>query len=91
MSRPQLVAGVKRLDDVRCAKIKFMNLTVEQIEAVKSGEPVAIDMPETGKVYVLREDVYRRLIHLLQSEPEQQVFRELGMEEADRIASENPY
>jgi hypothetical protein len=68
-----------------------MNLTVKQIEAVKSGEPVAIDLPETGKVYVLREDVYRRLILLLQSEPEQQAFRELAMQEADRLASENPY
>jgi hypothetical protein len=68
-----------------------MNLTVEQIEAVRSGEPVAIDMPETGKVYVLREDVYRSLIQLLQSEPELQAFRELAMEEGDRVARENPY
>jgi hypothetical protein len=64
-----------------------MNLTVKQIEAVKSGEPVAVDAPEIGKVYVLREDVYRRLIELLQSEPDQQRFRELAMEEAERIAS----
>jgi hypothetical protein len=68
-----------------------MNLTVKQIEAVKSGEPVAVDSPEIGKVYVLREDVYRRLIELLQSEPEQQAFRDLAMQEAERIASENPY
>jgi hypothetical protein len=68
-----------------------MNLTVKQIEAVKAGEPVAVEMPEAGKVYVLREDVYRRLVHLLQSEPEQEAFRELAMEEADRMASENPY
>jgi hypothetical protein len=66
-----------------------MNLTVQQIEAVKAGQPVAVETPEVGKVYVLREDIYRRLTLLLQSEPEQQAFRELAMQEADRMASEN--
>jgi hypothetical protein len=68
-----------------------MNLSVEQIKAIKAGQPVVVDTVEAGKVYLLSEERYRQVLLLLQSETEQESFRGLAMDEADRIATENPY
>ena len=43
-----------------------MNLTAEQIEALKNGEAVWLSAPEVGQeVVVLRSDVYERVAELL--------------------------
>lgn len=50
-----------------------MNLTNEQAQAVKDGEPVAIRPPEVGEeCVVLRRDVYERIKHQVfdDSEPD---------------------
>ncbi len=64
-----------------------MILSAKQIEAVKAGQPVAVDIPETGTVYVLNEETFQKILLLLQSEPDQVAFRQFAMREAERIAS----
>ena len=68
-----------------------MILSAKEIEAVKAGKPVEVNAPELGKLYLITEEFYNRIILLLQSDPDQERFRELAMEEAERIAKENPY
>jgi PHD/YefM family antitoxin component YafN of YafNO toxin-antitoxin module len=68
-----------------------LNLTLKQIQALNAGQPVVIEIEGAGKIYLLSEEHYRQMMLVLQSEPDQQAFRELAAEEADRIATENPY
>ena len=68
-----------------------MNLSPKQIKAVKAGEPVAVNIPETGTVYLLNDETFQKILLLLQSEPDQVAFRQFAMRQAERIAAENPY
>jgi hypothetical protein len=48
-----------------------MNLTIEQLSAVRSGAPVAIDDPEIGtECVLLRADVFQRIESLLSCDSE---------------------
>ena len=38
-----------------------MDLTIEQLEAVKQGEPVHVMVPGAGEVVVVRVDVYEKM------------------------------
>jgi PHD/YefM family antitoxin component YafN of YafNO toxin-antitoxin module len=67
-----------------------MNLTTKQIQAAKAGQPVVVETEEAGRLYLLSEDLYRQVMILLQSEPEQEAFRKFSMGQAGRVASENP-
>ena len=64
-----------------------MNLTAKQIEAVKAGQPVAVETEEAGRLYLVSEDLFQQVMSLLQSEPEQEAFRKFSMREAGRIAA----
>jgi PHD/YefM family antitoxin component YafN of YafNO toxin-antitoxin module len=66
-----------------------MNLTEKQIEAARAGQPVVVETKEAGRLYLLSEELYRQVMNLLQSEPEQEAFRNFSMRQAGRIASEN--
>ena len=66
-----------------------MNLTTKQIQAAKAGQPVVVETEEAGRLYLLSEDLYRQVMILLQSEPEQEAFRKFSLGQASRIASEN--
>jgi len=66
-----------------------VNLTAKQIEAAKAGQPVVVETEEAGRLYLVSEDLYRQVMILLQSEPEQEAFRKFSLRQAGRIASEN--
>jgi PHD/YefM family antitoxin component YafN of YafNO toxin-antitoxin module len=67
----------------------LMNLTPKQIEAVKAGHPVLVEREEAGRLYVLNEELYEQVMIALQSEPQQEAFRQFSMKQADRIALED--
>ena len=64
-----------------------MNLTAKQIEAVKAGQPVAVETEEAGRLYLVSEELFQQVMSLLQSEPEQEAFRKFSMRQAGRIAA----
>jgi PHD/YefM family antitoxin component YafN of YafNO toxin-antitoxin module len=64
-----------------------MNLTAKQIEAAKAGQPVAVETEEAGRLYLVSEELFRQVMDLLQSEPEQEAFRKFSMREATRLAA----
>jgi hypothetical protein len=69
-----------------------IELTEEQRQAVRKGEPVRVPAPEIGEdVVLLRAAVYEEIRELLADEREQQVFRAFARKQAARLAKENPY
>jgi len=65
-----------------------MNLTAEQLEAVKKGETVHVQMPGVGEVLVL---LPAALTELLEEEREKAAWARLARKAAERWASENSY
>jgi hypothetical protein len=54
-----------------------MNLTNEQIQAIREGEPVRVELPEVGEeCIVIRSDTYEKIKHLFydDSEPDPAQF-----------------
>ena len=69
-----------------------MNLTLEQIEAVKKGEAVKLPLPEVGgEVVLLRAETYEEMRDMLQDDREKAAWAALGRKAADRWAHENPF
>ena len=69
-----------------------MNLTPEQIEAVRQGLPVRIAAPEIGEEIVLvRASRFQELQEILDDRQEKAAWAKLGMEAASRWTKENPY
>jgi hypothetical protein len=64
-----------------------MNLTANQIEAAKAGQPVAVDTEEAGRLYLVSEEFFQLVMNLLQTEPEQKALRKFSTREATRIAA----
>ena len=50
-----------------------MNLTGEQIEAVKNGQPVKVTTPEAGEVVVISTDLYDHIRELLEDEEDRKL------------------
>ena len=65
-----------------------MNLTVEQVEAVKKGETVHVQMPGVGEVLVLLPGA---LTDLLEEEREKTGWARLARKAAERWAQDNPF
>ncbi len=69
-----------------------MKLTVEQIEAVKKGDPVRISMPEIGKdVVLLRAEDYEEIREALDDERARRALAQAGLEAASHWAHDNPF
>jgi len=69
-----------------------MNLTDQQIRAIKEGEPVPVLPPEIGEECVmLRKDVYERISRLLDDGPvSDEECARLGWESGRKIGWETP-
>ena len=69
-----------------------MNLTLEQIEAVKKGEAVKVPLPEVGgEVVLLRAETYEEMREMLEDDREKAAWAALGRKAADRWAHEHPF
>ena len=73
-------------------KATMIELTEQQRQAVKNGEAVRISAPEIGEdVVLLRVTQYETLRELLEDQREQQAVLRYSMNQAARVARENPY
>jgi hypothetical protein len=69
-----------------------IELTAEQHQAVKNGEPVRVHANDIGAdVVVVRADHFEHLQELLKDDLEQSAFRAAGLRSATRWMKENPY
>jgi hypothetical protein len=69
-----------------------MNLTIEQIEAVKKGEAVKLALPEVGgDVVLLRAETFEEMREIVSDDKEKAAWAALGRKAADRWACENPF
>ena len=64
-----------------------MDLTAEQVTAVKNGETVHVQMPGVGEVIVLLPTA---LMELLEEEREKAAWARLARKAAEQWAQENP-
>jgi hypothetical protein len=70
----------------------MIQLTEEQSQALRNGEPVRLPAPELGKeVVLLRGEDFARIQMLLQDDREKAAWAALGRKAADRWAQENPF
>jgi len=69
-----------------------MNLSSDQIQALKEGEPVQVVPPEVGQECVLlRRDVYDRIAHLLDDAPlSDEELTRLGWESGRQLGWDTP-
>ena len=69
-----------------------MNLSTEQIEAVKQGEAIRVSAPEIGKdVLVVRQDAVEAIRGLLEQEAEQNLIAKVSYQQAAEWGKLNPY
>jgi hypothetical protein len=69
-----------------------IDLTDEQIQAVRDGKPVRIVPPDLGReVVVVPAEVFKAMQDELDDEREQAAFRAFARKQAERLARENPY
>lgn len=69
-----------------------MNLTQEQVEALRRGKPVRVASPEIGEdVLLVRASAVGQLQDELEDEREKEAWARLGMQAASAWAEENPY
>ena len=69
-----------------------MNLSADQIEAVKQGRAIRVPAPEIGEeVLVVRGDAIAAIAALLQHEAEQNTIARVSYEQAVAWGKENPY
>ena len=64
-----------------------MQLTAEQREAVKSGQPVHMEVPDVGEVVILLPDA---LAELLEEERGRAAWARVARKAAERWDQENP-
>ena len=70
----------------------MIELTQEQQQAIRNGEPVRISHPELGReVVLLSAETYEEIRELLEDERRQKAFRQAGMKSASRWMKDNPY
>jgi hypothetical protein len=73
-------------------KGRAVNLTLEQIEAVKKGEVVKLPLPEVGgEVVLLRAETYEEMRETLEDDREKAAWAALGRKAVDLWARENPF
>jgi hypothetical protein len=65
-----------------------MNLTAEQVDAVKNGQTVRVQVPGVGEVVVLLPSA---LTELLEEERDKASWARLSRKAAERWAQENPF
>lgn len=69
-----------------------MDLTVEQLEQATAGKPVRIEIPGRGVFFLVNVRFFEKITSgSSEADPEVAAFLDLAEEEAERIASENPY
>ncbi|HEY7427599.1 MAG TPA: hypothetical protein VH682_25435 [Gemmataceae bacterium] len=70
----------------------MIELTEQQRQAVKNGEVVRVAVPEIGEdVVLLRATQYENMRELLEDQREQEAVLRYSMNQAARVAQENPY
>lgn len=70
----------------------MIELTEQQLQAVKSGEVVHVAAPELGEdVVILSAAQYEAIRELLEDQREQQAVLHYTMKQAAKVAQENPY
>ncbi len=70
----------------------MIQLTQEQSQALRNGEPVRLPLPELGKeVVLLCGEDFARIQMLLEDDREKAAWAALGRKAADRWAQENTY
>ncbi len=70
----------------------MIELTDIQREAVKNGEAIRVPAPEIGEeVVLLRAREYDRMREALEDEQEQRAVLRYSMEQARKVAKENPF
>lgn len=68
-----------------------MDLTHDQIQAIKEGVPVPVLPPEVGeKCVLLREDVYSRISSVLYADASDEELARLGWEAGKTIGWDTP-
>ena len=69
-----------------------IELTEQQCQAVKNGEAVRLTAAEVGgDVVLLQAKQYESIRELLEDEREQAAFSRFSIEQARKIAQEDPY
>ena len=70
----------------------MIQLTEQQLQAVKSGQAIRVAAPEIGEdVVLLSATQYESLRELLDDQSEQQAVLRYSMKQAAKVAKENPY
>jgi len=70
----------------------MIQLTEKQSQALRSGEPVRLSLPDLGQeVVLLRGEDFARIQTLLEDDREKAAWAALGRNAADRWAQENPF
>jgi PHD/YefM family antitoxin component YafN of YafNO toxin-antitoxin module len=73
-------------------RVMTIELTDEQRQAVRNGEPVRLAAPELGgDIVLLSAKQFERLQELLEDERQQRAFRQAGLRSAVRWLKDNPY
>ena len=70
----------------------MIQLTEEQNQALRNGEPVRLPWPDLGKeVVLLRGEDFARIQMLLEDDREKAAWAAVGRKAASRWAQENPF
>jgi hypothetical protein len=70
----------------------MIELSEQQRQAVKKGEPVRVAAPEIGEdVVLLTATQYDNMRELLEEKREQEAVLRYSMKKAAKVAKENPY
>jgi hypothetical protein len=76
-------------------KEEFMNLTEQQLDDATAGKPVRLEIPGRGIFFLVNVGFFEKIQKVRskssERDPELEAFLDLAEEEADRIATENPY
>jgi hypothetical protein len=74
---------------------RIMNLTEQQLDDATAGRPVRLEIPGRGIFFLVNVGFFERIQKVRskssERDPELEAFLDLAEEEADRIATENPY
>lgn len=70
----------------------MIELTDQQMQAVRNGEAIRVASPEIGEdVVLLRATQYQNMRELLEDKREQQAILRYSMKQAAKVAKDNPY
>jgi hypothetical protein len=73
-------------------EVPMIELTQQQQQAVKNGEAIRVAAPEIGEdVVLLRATQYENMRELLEDQHEQRAVLRYSMQQAAKVAEENPY